>query len=238
MAAIELGLAEYDRDKIHHFRLSHEAVEDVFRTLATERAEQRRHNPGLEPGRVDVIVGGVIILVTILRSLGFEEVLVSEADILDGLARSLPAGGLNAGDFAQPAPRFRAVALCVELRGFVDALQRLDGDDIRAVACAIDDHHQTVADEVAAWEAVMCIDDALRAVEPLPPRRPCRPRRGRRPCAPRRPSPTTEIPDARRDPCRARGRAAGPGAGRRRAAPSPRSSTSPTSGARSPPSPV
>jgi hypothetical protein len=50
----------------------------------------------------------------------------------------------------------------VELRGFVDALQRLDGDDIRAVACAIDDHHQTVADEVAAWEAVMCIDDALR----------------------------------------------------------------------------
>jgi hypothetical protein len=50
----------------------------------------------------------------------------------------------------------------VELRGFVDALQRLNGDDIRAVACAIDDHHQTVADEVAAWEAVMCIDDALR----------------------------------------------------------------------------
>lgn len=50
----------------------------------------------------------------------------------------------------------------MELRGFVDALQGLDGDDIRAVACAIDDHHQTVADEVAAWEAVMCIDDALR----------------------------------------------------------------------------
>jgi exopolyphosphatase/guanosine-5'-triphosphate,3'-diphosphate pyrophosphatase len=93
VAAIELGLQEYDRDKIHHLRLSHEAVEDVFRTLATESAAQRRHNPGLEPGRVDVIVGGVIILVTILRSLGFDEVLVSEADILDGLARSLlPAG--------------------------------------------------------------------------------------------------------------------------------------------------
>jgi exopolyphosphatase/guanosine-5'-triphosphate,3'-diphosphate pyrophosphatase len=92
VAAIELGLHEYDRDKIHHFRLSHAAVEDVFRTLATETAEQRRHNPGLEPGRVDVIVGGVVVLVTILRSLGFEEVLVSEADILDGLARSLLPG--------------------------------------------------------------------------------------------------------------------------------------------------
>jgi exopolyphosphatase/guanosine-5'-triphosphate,3'-diphosphate pyrophosphatase len=89
VAAIELGLREYDRDAIHHARLSHAAVEEVFRTLATETAEQRRHNPGLEPGRVDVIVGGVVILVTILRSLGFEEVLVSEADILDGLARSL-----------------------------------------------------------------------------------------------------------------------------------------------------
>ena len=50
----------------------------------------------------------------------------------------------------------------MQLAGFVDALRRLDGDDIRAVACAIDEHHQTVADEVAAWEAVMCIDEALR----------------------------------------------------------------------------
>jgi hypothetical protein len=50
----------------------------------------------------------------------------------------------------------------VQLEGFVNALKRLDGEGICAVACAIDEHHQTVADEVAAWEAVMCIDDALR----------------------------------------------------------------------------
>jgi exopolyphosphatase / guanosine-5'-triphosphate,3'-diphosphate pyrophosphatase len=93
VAAVELGLLEYDRDRIHHTRLSRESVEDVFRTLATESAEQRRHNPGLEPGRVDVIVGGVIILVTILRTLEFDEVLVSEADILDGLIRSLARPG-------------------------------------------------------------------------------------------------------------------------------------------------
>jgi exopolyphosphatase/guanosine-5'-triphosphate,3'-diphosphate pyrophosphatase len=89
VAAIELGLAEYDRDRIHHYRLTRPAVEEVFRTLATEPAAQRRHNPGLEEGRVDVIVGGVIILVTILRTLEFDEMLVSEADILDGLIRSL-----------------------------------------------------------------------------------------------------------------------------------------------------
>jgi exopolyphosphatase/guanosine-5'-triphosphate,3'-diphosphate pyrophosphatase len=88
VAAVELGLAEYDRDKIHHFRLTKAAAEDVFRTLATEAAADRAHNPGLEPGRIDVIVGGALVLVTVMRTLGFDEVLVSEADILDGLART------------------------------------------------------------------------------------------------------------------------------------------------------
>ena len=89
VAMIEQGLAEYDRDRVHHFRLSKDAAEDVFRTLATEAIEDRRHNPGMEPGRVDVIVGGAVILVSILRTFGFNEVLTSESDILDGLVRSL-----------------------------------------------------------------------------------------------------------------------------------------------------
>jgi exopolyphosphatase/guanosine-5'-triphosphate,3'-diphosphate pyrophosphatase len=92
VAAIELGLPEYDRDKIHHFRLTKAAAEDVFRTLATETVAERRHNPGLDPGRADVIVGGSIVLVTIMRVFGFDEMLVSEADILDGIVRSLVAG--------------------------------------------------------------------------------------------------------------------------------------------------
>lgn len=88
LAAVEIGLAEYDPERIHHFRLTKAAAEDVFRTLATEAAADRAHNPGLEPGRVDVIVGGAVVVVTILRTLGFDEILVSEADILDGLIRA------------------------------------------------------------------------------------------------------------------------------------------------------
>jgi len=88
VAAIELGLPEYDPERIHHFVLTRAAAEDVFRTLATETAAQRAHNPGLEAGRVDVIVGGSAVLVGIFRVLGFKEMLVSEADILDGLVRS------------------------------------------------------------------------------------------------------------------------------------------------------
>jgi exopolyphosphatase/guanosine-5'-triphosphate,3'-diphosphate pyrophosphatase len=89
VAAIEQGLAGYDGDKIHHFVLTRAAAEDVFRTLATEPAAERRHNPGLEPERVDVIVGGAAILVAVMRFFDFDECLVSEADILDGLVMSL-----------------------------------------------------------------------------------------------------------------------------------------------------
>ena len=89
VAAVELGLAVYDHDALHHFVLTKAAAEDVFRTLATEKRADRIHNPGLEEARADVIVGGCCALVAIYRRLGLDEILVSEADILDGLALSL-----------------------------------------------------------------------------------------------------------------------------------------------------
>ena len=70
IGAVELGMAEYDRDLIHHFRLTRAAIEDVFRTLATERLADRIHNPGLEEARADVIVGGLCVLVAFVRTLG------------------------------------------------------------------------------------------------------------------------------------------------------------------------
>lgn len=89
MAAVELGLADYDPARVHHFVLTRAAAEDVFRTLATEARADRIHNPGLEPARADVIVGGCCVLVKIMRHFGYDEMLVSEADILDGLAASI-----------------------------------------------------------------------------------------------------------------------------------------------------
>ncbi|HEX9991696.1 MAG TPA: Ppx/GppA phosphatase family protein [Acidimicrobiales bacterium] len=88
VAAVEIGLPEYDRDVIHHFTLTRAAAEDVFRTLATEPRADRVHNPGLEEARADVIVAGCCILVAVFRFFGFDELLVSEADILDGLVLS------------------------------------------------------------------------------------------------------------------------------------------------------
>jgi len=89
VAAVEMGLKEYDRDRVHHFWLTRAAAEDVLRTLATESRAARLGNPGLEEARADVIVGGCVALVGVLRFFGFDGCLVSEADILDGLAASL-----------------------------------------------------------------------------------------------------------------------------------------------------
>ncbi|MCB1030271.1 MAG: Ppx/GppA family phosphatase [Acidimicrobiales bacterium] len=89
VAAVEIGLASYDRDQIHGFRLTKAAAEDVFRTLVTESRADRIHNPGLEEARADVIVGGCCALVAIMRRFGIEEIVCSESDILDGLAMSV-----------------------------------------------------------------------------------------------------------------------------------------------------
>ena len=87
LAAIELGVDAARSDLIDHFRLTRPRPRRSSGPSRPSRIEQRRHNPGLEPGRVDVIVGGAIVVVSVMRHWGFDSLLVSEADILDGLAR-------------------------------------------------------------------------------------------------------------------------------------------------------
>jgi exopolyphosphatase/guanosine-5'-triphosphate,3'-diphosphate pyrophosphatase len=91
IAALALGLPSYDRDRIHLSRLSPADVEKVTGdVLAMSRAE-RAALPVMHPGRVDVIGAGALILRTLVDRFDLPEVLVSEADILDGIAWSLDA---------------------------------------------------------------------------------------------------------------------------------------------------
>ena len=86
LQAVALRLARYDPDEIHRTWLTLEdanrALLDLARMSNVERADLRV----MAPGRGDVIVAGAVILVTVMRRLGFERTLVSETDILDGLA--------------------------------------------------------------------------------------------------------------------------------------------------------
>jgi len=87
IAAVEIGLQEFDATALHGARMTRENVEEVFRTLATETLADRKFNPGLPADRADVIVGGCCVLVGVMRKLRIPEIMVSVNNLLDGLVR-------------------------------------------------------------------------------------------------------------------------------------------------------
>ena len=88
-AAVEVGQRTFDPAALHGFRLDRAAVEDVFRTLATESLADRVHNPGLPADRADVIVGGLCVLVAVMRRWDARDILVSAHNIMDGICAEL-----------------------------------------------------------------------------------------------------------------------------------------------------
>ena len=89
VAAVEVGQKVFDANSLHELRLTREAVEDVFRTLATEPLKDRVFNPGLPSDRADIIVGGCCVLVAVMRRLQISELVVSQYNLLDGLISEL-----------------------------------------------------------------------------------------------------------------------------------------------------
>jgi exopolyphosphatase/guanosine-5'-triphosphate,3'-diphosphate pyrophosphatase len=89
LATLKAGVPVYDPDVTHHAVLSHGDVRSLSRRLASLTYEHRKLVPGLEPGRVDVIVAGAEILLRVMEVFDAPEVLVSERDILDGLVLEL-----------------------------------------------------------------------------------------------------------------------------------------------------
>ena len=84
LVAIELG--GYDRDRVHHHVLTRATVERLIDELAALPLERRREVPGLEPERARVIVAGAVIAAAVLDSTGRDRMVVSERDLLDGVA--------------------------------------------------------------------------------------------------------------------------------------------------------
>ncbi|CAM5541947.1 Ppx/GppA family phosphatase [Streptomyces tanashiensis] len=89
VAAIALGLPEYDSEKVHHSRISAAQVAEVTERLLASTHDERAAIPVIHPGRVDVIIAGALVLREIVERVGAREVVVSEHDILDGIALSV-----------------------------------------------------------------------------------------------------------------------------------------------------
>ena len=89
LQAIALGLERYDPEAIHRSWLTLADAERILLDLARMTNAERAALPVMAPGRGDVMVAGTVIFVETLRRFGFERALVSETDILDGLAFEL-----------------------------------------------------------------------------------------------------------------------------------------------------
>ncbi|GAB4049340.1 Ppx/GppA phosphatase family protein [Catellatospora paridis] len=89
LAGIALGLDHYDSARIHHSVLPAVTVERLAAQLSAMDHDARAAIPVMHPGRVDVIIAGGLILREIMRQSGFGEIVVSEHDILDGIAASI-----------------------------------------------------------------------------------------------------------------------------------------------------
>jgi exopolyphosphatase/guanosine-5'-triphosphate,3'-diphosphate pyrophosphatase len=86
LAALDLGLEEYDRERVHGHLLTRDAALAQLERLTALPLEERRRVPALDPERAPVIVAGSAILVGILDAYGLEAIRVSERDLLDGAA--------------------------------------------------------------------------------------------------------------------------------------------------------
>lgn len=89
LASIDLALATYDRSLVHHHVFDVDRIEALTDDLFARSAAERRSVPGMEPGRVEVIAGGLVVLGAVCAATAQDRLVVSEADILDGLAASL-----------------------------------------------------------------------------------------------------------------------------------------------------
>ena len=89
VAAVVLGLRTYNSDRVHRAVLRRADVVRATERLASMTPEQIVGLGPVEPGRADVISGGATVLCVVMDELAFDEVLVSESDIMDGLVLDL-----------------------------------------------------------------------------------------------------------------------------------------------------
>jgi exopolyphosphatase/guanosine-5'-triphosphate,3'-diphosphate pyrophosphatase len=86
LAALDLGLQEYDRERVHGHVLTRDGARAQLERLAALPLDERRRVPALDPDRAPVIVAGAAILVAILDAYDLDAIRVSERDLLDGAA--------------------------------------------------------------------------------------------------------------------------------------------------------
>lgn len=85
LAALDAGLKEYDSNLVHRRELGLASVRRLVSFLARLTCQERAALPCVQPGRAPVLLGGAVVVLAAMETLGYDRLLVSERDLLDGL---------------------------------------------------------------------------------------------------------------------------------------------------------
>ena len=97
LAAMAQKITHYESARIHNYRLTLDKILELEKALRMRTLSERRQWPGLEPGREGVIVAGTVILRQVMQTLGFEQCLVSDYGLREGILirEAIRFGGLK-----------------------------------------------------------------------------------------------------------------------------------------------
>jgi exopolyphosphatase/guanosine-5'-triphosphate,3'-diphosphate pyrophosphatase len=84
LAAIDLGLRRYDRERIHGHDIPIGRLHEISRMLSAMTIEERKKVRGLEPGRADLIITGAKLTIKFMERLEFRSVQISDYGLLEG----------------------------------------------------------------------------------------------------------------------------------------------------------
>ena len=106
LAGVYLALDQYDREKVHGSAIPLPEIDELLERLSRLTVEEIKALPSMHPNRADVITGGALIVSRVAARTPVPELIISESDILDGIALEL-LGPLNTGERRVGRARFR-----------------------------------------------------------------------------------------------------------------------------------
>lgn len=89
LASIDLGLQEYDHNRIHMHHMSIQRLYDIYKRLIGIPVSERMRTNGLEPERADLIIPGILFTIKIMEIFGFKDLTVSDNGLLEGVLITL-----------------------------------------------------------------------------------------------------------------------------------------------------
>jgi exopolyphosphatase / guanosine-5'-triphosphate,3'-diphosphate pyrophosphatase len=89
LAAISLRMSEYDYRRVNNYRINLPEIRRIYELLRRMSPNDRLSVPGLEAGREDLIIAGILITVQTMETFGFSSLKVSDFGLLEGVLQTL-----------------------------------------------------------------------------------------------------------------------------------------------------